>query len=67
MGNTVGQTPEFPGCVGLPQVVSSAMKLFNVLPLWASALALGIWGSAEAQFNNPEGVDIWCGKAYRAS
>ena len=28
-------------------------------------LAAGISG-ATAQFNNPEGVDIWCGKAYRA-
>lgn len=23
--------------------------------------------SVVAQFNNPAGVDIWCGKAYRAT
>lgn len=29
---------------------------------WAVILSM-----AQAQFNNPEGVDIWCGKAYRAT
>ncbi|KAK6078426.1 hypothetical protein SCUP515_04450 [Seiridium cupressi] len=36
-----------------------------VLLCWAWVLAVSGWGFAEAQFNNPEGVDIWCGKAYR--
>ncbi|KAB2571125.1 hypothetical protein DBV05_g10224 [Lasiodiplodia theobromae] len=25
------------------------------------------WKQSQAQFNNPPGVDIWCGKAYRAT
>ncbi|KAK9777613.1 putative Glycoside hydrolase subgroup catalytic core [Seiridium cardinale] len=36
-----------------------------VLLCWVWVLAVSGWGFAEAQFNNPEGVDIWCGKAYR--
>lgn len=33
---------------------------------WPSLLSLFLatWQAA-AQFNNPAGVDIWCGKAYR--
>ncbi|KAI1853771.1 hypothetical protein JX266_001755 [Neoarthrinium moseri] len=31
----------------------------------ALIFALGYLGATEAQFNNPKGVDIWCGKAYR--
>jgi hypothetical protein len=33
---------------------------------WALILSLGACGS-NAEFNNPAGVDIWCGKAYRAT
>ncbi|KAH6652026.1 hypothetical protein BKA67DRAFT_572704 [Truncatella angustata] len=40
------------------------MKLPSSLSSWAWVVSLR-WGLAEAQFNNPEGVDIWCGKAYR--
>lgn len=35
---------------------------------WPSLLNLNlclIVYQAHAQFNNPAGVDIWCGKAYR--
>lgn len=33
---------------------------------WPSLLSLFlVLHQAAAQFNNPAGVDIWCGKAYR--
>ncbi|KAI0129195.1 hypothetical protein BJ170DRAFT_363245 [Xylariales sp. AK1849] len=38
------------------------MRHFSPSVLWALLSAF-----AAAQFNNPEGVDIWCGKAYRAT
>ncbi|KAF7518260.1 hypothetical protein G7054_g13524 [Neopestalotiopsis clavispora] len=34
---------------------------------WPLALALSWFTTVEGQFNNPEGVDIWCGKAYRST
>lgn len=34
---------------------------------WAPLLELLLAASGAAQFNNPPGVDIWCGKAYRAT
>ncbi|ORY63066.1 uncharacterized protein BCR38DRAFT_458307 [Pseudomassariella vexata] len=38
------------------------MRQFISWVVWALVLGL-----SAAQFNNPEGVDIWCGKAYRAT
>jgi hypothetical protein len=36
--------------------------------LLQTLVAVATWhATSEAQFNNPSGVDIWCGKAYRAT
>jgi hypothetical protein len=50
--------------------VSSAyveMIVAHVLRLGAAWLGLGIGGVVAGDFNNPPGVDIWCGKAYKAT
>jgi hypothetical protein len=36
----------------------------NMLSILASVLILVV-ALVDGQFNNPPGVDIWCGKAYR--
>ncbi|KAF2729931.1 hypothetical protein EJ04DRAFT_580287 [Polyplosphaeria fusca] len=43
---------------------TSAIAMLAALLL---QLLLGVGGKADPPFNNPPGVDIWCGKAYRAS
>lgn len=37
------------------------MRYFALLPALAT-----LFIATDAKFNNPDGVDIWCGKAYRA-
>ncbi|ETS75450.1 hypothetical protein PFICI_12394 [Pestalotiopsis fici W106-1] len=37
------------------------------LSSWPLALTLSWLAAVQGQFNNPEGVDIWCGKAYRST
>ena len=37
----------------------------NILLITAAVQVMWLI-SADAQFNDPSGVDIWCGKAYRA-
>ena len=36
-----------------------------LFPALATVAALFV--TVEAQFNNPPGVDIWCGKAYQST
>jgi hypothetical protein len=43
---------------------TSIEKLENMYSRLASALTLVV-ALVDGQFNNPPGVDIWCGKAYR--
>lgn len=35
--------------------------------MWSLVALLFAFGAAQAQFNNPPGVEIWCGKAYEAT
>ncbi|KAI0178040.1 hypothetical protein BJ166DRAFT_38684 [Pestalotiopsis sp. NC0098] len=43
------------------------MKPFFSMSPKPLALVLSCLAFANGQFNNPEGVDIWCGKAYRST
>jgi len=56
----------FLSSASLVMIVAHLLRAYGVGTVW---LGLGLGGSVAAvgDFNNPPGVDIWCGKAYKAT